>query len=126
MSTTPHRDSFFHFHDRVVELKVHRCLWSGTYSENSPLAIEECAREAVVRVEVDVQLLRDGPRNVTEIAELLKTSVVNASHHLTVLRHARLVRNERRPIDRGQNQPPQSSEKTRRARPRESPEKTGR
>jgi DNA-binding transcriptional ArsR family regulator len=27
---------------------------------------------------------------------MLKTTVVNASHHLTVLRHASLVRNERR------------------------------
>src|SRR5439155_26195344 len=60
MSTTPHPYSFFHFDDRVIELKVHRCLWSGTYSETSPLAIEECAREAVVRAEIDVQLLRDG------------------------------------------------------------------
>ena len=60
MSITPHPDSFFHFDDRVVELKVHRCLWNGRYSENSPLAIEECAREAVVRAEIDVQLLRDG------------------------------------------------------------------
>ena len=31
----------------------------------------------------------------TEIAEMLKTSVVNTSHHLTVLRHAGLVRNAR-------------------------------
>jgi glycerophosphoryl diester phosphodiesterase len=46
--------------DRVAELKVHRCLWSGVYSENSPLAIEECAREGVVRAEIDVRLLRDG------------------------------------------------------------------
>ena len=46
--------------DRFVELKVHRCIWSGAYSENSPLAIEECAREGVVRAEIDVRLLRDG------------------------------------------------------------------
>jgi DNA-binding transcriptional ArsR family regulator len=43
-----------------------------------------------------IRCLRGGPRNVTEIAEALGTSVVNASHHLAVLRHARLVRNQRR------------------------------
>jgi glycerophosphoryl diester phosphodiesterase len=45
---------------RTVELKVHRCLWSARYSENSPLAIEECGRENVLRTEIDLQLLRDG------------------------------------------------------------------
>jgi DNA-binding transcriptional ArsR family regulator len=43
-----------------------------------------------------VCFLRDGPRNVSEIAEMLKKPMVNASHHLTVLRHARLVRSERK------------------------------
>ena len=60
MTVTPHPDSVIQLGDRVVELKVHRCLWSGTYSENSRLAIEECAREGVVRAEIDVRLLRDG------------------------------------------------------------------
>ncbi|MCZ7568034.1 MAG: glycerophosphodiester phosphodiesterase family protein [Ardenticatenaceae bacterium] len=44
---------------RIVDLKVHRCLWSGTYPENSLPAIEECYREAVARVEIDVCMLRD-------------------------------------------------------------------
>lgn len=60
MRGAPNPDSFFRAGDRVVELKAHRCLWSGKFSENSPLAIEECARENVLRVEIDVQLLRDG------------------------------------------------------------------
>jgi DNA-binding transcriptional ArsR family regulator len=38
-----------------------------------------------------VQILRDGPRHVNEIAALLGIKLVNASHHLTVLRHAGLV-----------------------------------
>jgi glycerophosphoryl diester phosphodiesterase len=46
--------------DRTVELKVHRCLWSGRYSENSPLAIADCASERLLRTEIDVRLLRDG------------------------------------------------------------------
>jgi glycerophosphoryl diester phosphodiesterase len=44
--------------DRTVELKVHRCLWSGRYSENSPLAIAECASEKVMRTEIDVRAVR--------------------------------------------------------------------
>jgi glycerophosphoryl diester phosphodiesterase len=59
MSTAPHPDSAFRVGDRLVELKVHRCLWSGTFSENSPRAIEECVRAGVVRAEIDVRLLRD-------------------------------------------------------------------
>jgi glycerophosphoryl diester phosphodiesterase len=39
---------------------VHRSLWSGSYSENSPLAIAECATERVMRTEIDVRALRDG------------------------------------------------------------------
>lgn len=39
---------------------MHRCLWSGRYSENSPLAVAECASERVLRTEIDVRALRDG------------------------------------------------------------------
>ncbi|HEY8786228.1 MAG TPA: glycerophosphodiester phosphodiesterase family protein [Candidatus Limnocylindria bacterium] len=60
MSGPPNPDSFFRVGDRTVELKVHRCLWSGRYSENSPLAISECATERVIRTEIDVRVVRDG------------------------------------------------------------------
>lgn len=43
-----------------------------------------------------VRLLRDGPRSVGDIAAELGIPLVNVSHHLTVLRHAALVRKERR------------------------------
>jgi DNA-binding transcriptional ArsR family regulator len=43
-----------------------------------------------------VDFLRDGPHTVSEIAQMLKEPMVNASHHLMVLRHARLVRSERK------------------------------
>jgi glycerophosphoryl diester phosphodiesterase len=56
----PHPDSFFRVDDRIVELKVHRCLWSGRFSENSPLAIAECASERLLRTEIDVRALKDG------------------------------------------------------------------
>ncbi|MFQ3594442.1 MAG: metalloregulator ArsR/SmtB family transcription factor [Gemmataceae bacterium] len=41
-----------------------------------------------------VHLLRQGPRNVTEIAQALQAPGVNVSHHLNVLCHAGLVRNQ--------------------------------
>ena len=43
-----------------------------------------------------VCILQDGARNVTEIAGELGVSVVNASHHLQVLRRAAVVETERR------------------------------
>ena len=59
MNGTPNPDSFFRVGDRVIELKVHRCLWSGRFTENSPLAIAECASERVLRTEIDVRAVRD-------------------------------------------------------------------
>jgi DNA-binding transcriptional ArsR family regulator len=64
-----------------------------------PLEHQHCAEllsalAAPERLRI-VRYLRDGPRNVSEIAEMLQTAVVNASHHLAVLRHAGLVRNEK-------------------------------
>jgi hypothetical protein len=56
----PTADSFFRVGDRIVEFKVHRCVWSGRYPENSPLAIADCATDRVVRTEIDVRALRDG------------------------------------------------------------------
>jgi DNA-binding transcriptional ArsR family regulator len=43
-----------------------------------------------------VCMLQEGARNVTEIASELGVSVVNASHHLQVLRRAAVVSTERR------------------------------
>lgn len=42
-----------------------------------------------------VQCLRDGPKNVSEIADSLQAEVVNVSHHLGVLRQAGLVLDQR-------------------------------
>jgi ArsR family transcriptional regulator len=39
-----------------------------------------------------IQCLRDGPRNVGEVAALLDDTLVKVSHHLGVLRNAGLVR----------------------------------
>lgn len=42
-----------------------------------------------------VRFLADGPHNVTEIADMLGTPAVNVSHHLTVLKHAKLIRGKK-------------------------------
>jgi len=43
-----------------------------------------------------ITCLREGPRNVSELAGLLHAEVVNVSHHLGVLRHAGVVCDEKR------------------------------
>ena len=43
-----------------------------------------------------VRFLADGPHTVTEIAEMLDVPAVNVSHHLSVLKHARLVAGDKR------------------------------
>lgn len=52
-------------------------------------AVGEPSRIAVVKA------LIGGKKNVTEIAKLLGTEIVNASHHLKVLRNAGLVDDEK-------------------------------
>ncbi len=39
-----------------------------------------------------VRFLADGPRCVSDIADMLAVPPVNVSHHLTVLKHAGLIR----------------------------------
>ncbi len=43
-----------------------------------------------------VRFLAEGAKNVTEIAAMLDTPVVNVSHHLTVLKHAGLIKNQKK------------------------------
>jgi DNA-binding transcriptional ArsR family regulator len=38
-----------------------------------------------------IRCLRDGPKNVSDLAALLGSEIVKVSHHLGVLRHAHLV-----------------------------------
>jgi DNA-binding transcriptional ArsR family regulator len=58
-----------------------------------------CARYMKALSEPDrlkiIQCLQDGPKNVSELAELLERELVNVSHHLGVLRHAGLVQDEK-------------------------------
>jgi DNA-binding transcriptional ArsR family regulator len=65
-----------------------------------PLQPKRCAKllaalAAPERLQI-LRILRDGPRHVTALSEMLKTSPVNVSHHLGVLRQAGLVRGEKR------------------------------
>jgi DNA-binding transcriptional ArsR family regulator len=62
----------------------------------NPIRPRSCARKlhalaAPERLNI-LCYLRDGARNVTEIAEMLDMRLVNVSHHLTVLRQAGIVR----------------------------------
>jgi len=61
-----------------------------------PLDPQKCAQllaalAAPERLRI-IRYLADGPRNVTQIAAMLKIPPVNLSHHLTVLKHAALIR----------------------------------
>jgi DNA-binding transcriptional ArsR family regulator len=62
---------------------------------NNPIRPQQCAQKlhalaAPERLRI-ICFLRDGARNVTELAEMLDTSLVNVSHHITVLRQAGIV-----------------------------------
>ena len=63
------------------------------------LESERCARLLKAMADPDrlkiVQCLREGPKNVSELAAELNAEIVNVSHHLGVLRNAGLVQDER-------------------------------
>ena len=63
------------------------------------LQSENCARSLKALADPErlkiVQCLKEGPKNVSELSELLGRELVNVSHHLGVLRHAGLVCDER-------------------------------
>lgn len=43
-----------------------------------------------------IECLWDGAKNVSELAKMLKIEIVNVSHHLGVLKAARLVNHEKK------------------------------
>lgn len=64
--------------------------------KKDPLAPRRCAEllsalAASERLQI-VRLLADGPRTVSEIITALNIKPVNVTHHLTVLKHARIIR----------------------------------
>ena len=64
-------------------------------AKKDPLQPQRCAEllgalAAPERLKI-VRFLADGPHNVTEIAEMLAVPAVNVSHHIAVLKYARLI-----------------------------------
>lgn len=63
------------------------------------LSSKECAERLKALADPDrlriVQLLRGGPRNVSEIAAELDVDLANVSHHLQVLKREELVETEK-------------------------------
>jgi DNA-binding transcriptional ArsR family regulator len=69
-------------------------------AKKDPLQPQRCAEllsalAAPERLKI-VRFLAEGPHNVTEIADMLSVPAVNVSHHLTVLKGARLIRNKKK------------------------------
>lgn len=65
-----------------------------------PLEPDRCARLLTALAAPDrlkiVRYLRDGPKNVTQVAEHLDTAPVNVAHHIGVLREAGIVRSRKK------------------------------
>jgi ArsR family transcriptional regulator len=63
------------------------------------LQSRECARSLKALADPDrlkiIQCLQDGPKHVSQIAQLLGAEIANVSHHLGVLRHANLVQDQK-------------------------------
>src|SRR5215475_3301523 len=64
-----------------------------------PLQPSRCAEllaalAAAERLKI-VRFLAGGPRTVTEIADMLAVPAGNVSHHLAVLKHAKLIRGKK-------------------------------
>ncbi len=61
-----------------------------------PIQPKSCAEKlnalaAPERLKI-LRFLSNGPKNVSEIAEMLKTAAVNVAHHMNVLLQAKLVK----------------------------------
>src|SRR5947199_7081917 len=68
-------------------------------ARKDPIQPSHCAEQlsalaAPERLKI-VRFLRCGPRNVTEIAEMLGTAPVNVAHHMGVLRGAGIVKSDK-------------------------------
>jgi DNA-binding transcriptional ArsR family regulator len=67
--------------------------------KKDPLQPQRCAEllsalAAPERLQI-VRLLASGPHNVTQIIDTLKIPALNVSHHLTVLKYARLIQGDK-------------------------------
>lgn len=62
--------------------------------------IEEASRMLKAVADLDrlkvIVALRSGPKNVGELAKIVGAEIVNVSHHLGVLRQAKIVKDDKR------------------------------
>lgn len=65
-----------------------------------PLRSKDCAKKLAALASPErlriVHYLREGERNVGEIADMLQTAAINVSHHVHVLTEAGLLEREKR------------------------------
>jgi ArsR family transcriptional regulator, nickel/cobalt-responsive transcriptional repressor len=66
---------------------------------SEPLNAQRCAQMLRAVAEVDrlriIHHLRDGPKYVGQLADLLDIDIVNVSHHLGILRRMGIAQNQR-------------------------------
>jgi ArsR family transcriptional regulator len=71
----------------------------GDVAMSEPLEPQRCAQLLRAVGEVDrlriIYHLRDGPKYVGQLADLLEIDIVNVSHHLGILRRLGIVQDER-------------------------------
>lgn len=64
-----------------------------------PIQPTRCAQQLAALASPErlkiVRFLRQGPQNVTQIAEMLDTAMVNVAHHMNVLKQAGIVRSRK-------------------------------
>jgi len=64
-----------------------------------PLSSKECAERLKALADADrlriVQVLRGGPKNVSEISLALSAEIANVSHHLQILKREKIVETEK-------------------------------
>src|SRR5262245_56816377 len=64
-----------------------------------PLSSKECAERLKALADADrlriVQVLRGGPKNVSEITAALSAEIANVSHHLQILKREKIVETEK-------------------------------
>jgi glycerophosphoryl diester phosphodiesterase len=77
---------------RLVQLKVHACIWSGEFPENSLPAIKECLTAPVARAEIDINLLRDADFLVTHDSQLDSATTGSGPVRLTTRHEAAQLR----------------------------------
>jgi glycerophosphoryl diester phosphodiesterase len=73
---------------RQVQLKIHGCVWSGEFPENSLAAIRECLTAPVARAEIDINVLRDGDFLVTHDTQLDSATTGSGPVRLTTRQEA--------------------------------------